>query len=131
MPTDPETNRALGEVTTAVGYVGEAVKDLATSSRSDIKDLHTRIEANALDTRTRLHDLRNDLHVTVSSLDNDVVELSTRLGSHIESDNTEFSRINSALVAGSTERISLWRILVGLGASGGLGAAIARLIGER
>ena len=130
MPTDPETNRALGEVTTAVGYVGEAVKDLAASSRSDIKDLHTRIEANALDTRTRLHNLRTDLHVTVSALDNDVVELSTRLGSHIESDTTEFNRINSALAAGNTERISIWRILVGIGASGGIGAVLAKMVSQ-
>ena len=138
MPSDPETNRALGEVTTAVGYVGEAVKDLATkidtvaeAGRTDIKELQTRIESNAQDTRSRLHNLRNDLHVKISGLDNDITEVSTKLDIHLDSDAREFNRIHKALDAGQNERVSIWRIVVGIAASGGIGAALARWIGER
>ena len=133
MPTDPETMKALGQVTTAIGYVGDAVKGLSSKldtvsaeGRAEQKEAQARLEANAADTRMRLHDLRNDMHVTLSALDRNVAQLETGLENHIRQDAQEFDRIGAVLSDSEKDRGSLWRILAGVGASGGIGAAIAK-----
>ena len=104
MPTDPETMKALGQVTTAIGYVGDAVKGLSSKidtvsaeGRAEQKEAQARLEANAADTRMRLHDLRNDMHVTLSALDRNVAQLETGLENHIRQDAQEFDRIGAVL----------------------------------
>ena len=74
----------------------------------------------------RLHDLRNDMHVTLSALDRNVAQLETGLENHIRQDAQEFDRIGAVLSDSEKDRGSLWRILAGVGASGGIGAAIAK-----
>ena len=133
MPTDPETMKALGQVTTAIGYVGDAVKGLSSKidivsaeGRAEQKEANARLEANAADTRMRLHELRNDMHITITSLDRNVAQIETGLANHINTDKQEFERISSVLSDSEKDRGSLWRILAGVGASGGIGAAIAK-----
>lgn len=137
MVTDPETMKALGQVTTAIGYVGDAVKDLsakvdtaAAEGRLEQKDAQARLEANAADTRMRLHDLREDMHVTLSGLELGAAQLEANLENHIKTDEQEFSRIGVALSSSEKDRGSMWRILAGLSASGGVGAAIAKWLGS-
>tara|TARA_R110002020_G_scaffold37165_8_gene112285 strand:+ start:1366 stop:1767 length:402 start_codon:yes stop_codon:yes gene_type:complete len=125
--------KALGQVTTAVGYVGDAVKDLSVKidtvsaeGRAEQKEAQARLEANAADTRMRLHDLRNDMHITINALDRNVAQLETGLANHITTDEQEFARIGASLSNSEKDRGSLWRILAGLSASGGIGAVIAK-----
>lgn len=134
--SDPETTRALGELSTAVQFVGDSVRDLgtkidtvATEGREDSKKMGERLDAHAADTRNRLHDVRNDVQVAVMALERNVASLETGLAHHVQDDRRQFDRLEREISVSTSDRGKLWRMIAGMGGAGGVGAAIAKFFG--
>ena len=130
---DPETTRALGQVTAALEHFGNSVRELsvkvdavAAESRQESREFAQRLEAHALDTRNRLHDLRNDLQGAVMTLARDVASVETQLDTHISTNKEHFLRLETEVDNSLSDRGRIWRALFGIGTAGGAGAALSR-----
>ena len=136
MSADPDTTRALGEVTSELRLFGTLVRELATKvddvagdARQESREMGERVEAHALDTRNRLHDLRNDLQGTVGVLGRDVTALETGFENHVVANREQFNRLEASVASSTADRGRIWRVIAGMGSAGGVGAALARLLG--
>lgn len=135
--SDLETTRALGQVTAALSHLETSVRDLSTKiegvaadGREDRRELQEKLDGLQTDTRNRLHELRNDLLGTVITLGRDVTALETGLENHVQNNREQFARLEDAVEASTHDRGKLWRAVAGMGSAGGLGALLARLVGE-
>lgn len=113
--SDPETARALGEVTTALEHFGQSVTSLE-------RKIETVSEEGRRDSGRTVE--------KISEVALDVRGITERLAAHERSDEENFDRLEDCVEANANDRGRLWRALAGMSGAGGLGAFVARILGE-